>query len=324
MSASMQIPTPRAMFPDIEPYETGMLKVSDIHTVYYEQCGNPDGKPVIFLHGGPGSGFTQRDRTFFDPSVYRIVLMDQRGAGKSTPPAEIRENTTWLLVSDIETLRQKLGIERWMVFGGSWGSTLALVYAIKHAERVKALILRGIFTVRRKEVIWLYQDGGTYIFPDEFEGFMKPIPEVERFDLMGAYYRRLTGYDKDKQVAAAKAWSRWEMAISRLYLDQDNLSRAEADNWALQFARLECHYFVHGAFLEKDDWILANVDKIRHIPTTIIHGRYDIICPVVTAWDLHKVFPEADFHIVPDAGHSNREPGIQTQLLNACDKYKDL
>ncbi|XP_052806828.1 probable proline iminopeptidase [Mya arenaria] len=324
MSASVQISTPRAMYPDIEPYETGMLKVSDLHTVYYEQSGNPDGKPVIFLHGGPGGGTSPRDRTFFDPSVYRIVLMDQRGAGKSTPPAELRENTTWHLVSDIEALREKLEIKSWVVFGGSWGSTLALVYAIKHADRVKALVLRGIFNLRRKELLWLYQEGANFIFPDEYEAYVKPIPEVERFDLMSAFYRCLTGNNEDKKIEAAKAWSRWEMALSRLYLDPANVLRAEADKWALQFARIECHYFVHGGFMEKDDWILANVNKIRNIPTTIIQGRYDIICPAITAWDLHKVFPEADFQIVPDAGHSNREPGTQTQLLNACDKYKDL
>ncbi|WAQ93596.1 PIP-like protein [Mya arenaria] len=277
MSASVQISTPRAMYPDIEPYETGMLKVSDLHTVYYEQSGNPDGKPVIFLHGGPGGGTSPRDRTFFDPSVYRIVLMDQRGAGKSTPPAELRS---------------------WVVFGGSWGSTLALVYAIKHADRVKALVLRGIFNLRRKELLWLYQEGANFIFPDEYEAYVKPIPEVERFDLMSAFYRCLTGNNEDKKIEAAKAWSRWEMALSRLYLDPANVLRAEADKWALH------HYFVHGGFMEKDDWILANVNKIRNIPTTIIQGRYDIICPAITAWDLHKsintqgnVSPETD---VPD------------------------
>ncbi|XP_053374446.1 probable proline iminopeptidase isoform X2 [Mercenaria mercenaria] len=321
---AVETSTARAMYPEIEPYDTGMLKVSDIHQVYYEQSGNKTGNPVIFLHGGPGGGTSPRDRTFFDPEAYRIVLMDQRGAGKSTPPAELRENTTWDLVADIEKLREKLGIEKWVVFGGSWGSTLSLAYAETHPKRVKALVLRGIFTLRRSEVLWFNQEGANFILPDIFEEYIKPIPQVERCDLIGAFYRRLTSGDEKVQLECAKAWSKWEMATSRLYLDPQYMARAEADTWALQFARIECHYFVNGGFFEEDDQLLANVDKIRHIPTTIVQGRYDLVCPMDTAWKLHKAFPEADFHIVPDAGHSNKEPGTQSKLLDACDKYKNL
>lgn len=312
------------MYPDIEPYDTGMLTVSDIHKVYYEQSGNKTGKPVIFLHGGPGGGTSPRDRTFFDPAVYRIVLMDQRGAGKSTPAAELRENTTWHLVADIEKLRNHLGVDKWVVFGGSWGSTLSLAYAETHPDRVKALILRGIFTLRRRELIWFYQDGASIIFPDAWEGYLKPIPEVERFDLISAYYRKLTSDDETIRTEAAKAWSKWEMTTSRLFVDPEYIVRAEADTWALQFARIECHYFVHGGFMEFDGQLLKNVDKIRHIPTTIVQGRYDLVCPMDTAWELHKAFPEAEFHIIPDAGHSNKEPGTQAKLVEACDKYKHL
>lgn len=312
------------MYPDIEPYDTGMLAVSDIHTVYYEQSGNRTGNPVIFLHGGPGSGTSPRDRTFFDPAVYRIILMDQRGAGKSTPPAELKENTTWHLVSDIEKLRNHLGIDKWVVFGGSWGSALSLAYAETHPQRVKALILRGIFTLRRGELIWFYQEGASFIFPDAWEEYLKPIPEVERYDLTNAYYRRLTSEDEEVRVEAAKAWSIWELTTSRLFVDPEYIKRAETDIWAQQFARIECHYFVHGGFFESDDQLLRNVDKIRHIPTTIVQGRYDLVCPMDTAWELHKALPEAEFHIIPDAGHSNKEPGIQAKLLEACEKYKHL
>lgn len=312
------------MYPDIEPYDTGTLAVSDIHTVYYEQSGNRIGNPVIFLHGGPGSGTSPRDRTFFDPAVYRIILMDQRGAGKSTPPAELKENTTWHLVSDIEKLRNHLGIDKWVVFGGSWGSALSLAYAETHPQRVKALILRGIFTLRRCELIWFYQEGASFIFPDAWEEYLKPIPEVERYDLTNAYYRRLTSEDEEVRVEAAKAWSIWELTTSRLFVDPEYIKRAETDIWAQQFARIECHYFVHGGFFESDDQLLRNVDKIRHIPTTIVQGRYDLVCPMDTAWELHKALPEAEFHIIPDAGHSNKEPGIQAKLLEACEKYKHL
>ncbi|KAL3831622.1 hypothetical protein ACJMK2_023355 [Sinanodonta woodiana] len=314
----------RDLYPEIEPWDSGMLQGSDIHQLYYEQCGNKEGNPVIFIHGGPGGGTSPRDRRFFDPVAYRIILMDQRGAGKSTPPAELRENTTWTLVEDIEKLRTHLGIDRWHVFGGSWGSTLALAYAETHPDRVKSLVLRGIFTLRRRELLWYYQDGCSFIFPDAWDEFIKPIPVVERHDLMSAYYRRLTSPDAAIQLEAAKAWSTWEMATSRLIQDPQLLSRVEIDTWALQFARIECHFFIHGGFFESDTQLLDNVDKIRHIPTTIVQGRYDMVCPMDTAWQLHKRLPEAEFHIVPDAGHSNKEIGIASLLVQATDKYKTL
>ncbi|KAK3580576.1 hypothetical protein CHS0354_002670 [Potamilus streckersoni] len=314
----------RDLYPEIEPWDSGMLQVSDIHQLYYEQSGNKEGNPVIFIHGGPGGGTSPRDRRFFDPITYRIILMDQRGAGKSTPPAELRENTTWTLVEDIEKLRTHLGIERWHVFGGSWGSTLALAYAETNPDRVKSLVLRGIFTLRRRELLWYYQDGCSFVFPDAWDDFIKPIPVVERHDLMSAYYRRLTSPDATIQLEAAKAWSTWEMATSRLIQDPQLLSKVEADTWALQFARIECHFFIHGGFFESDTQLLDNVHKIRHIPTTIVQGRYDMVCPMDTAWQLHKRWPEAEFHIVPDAGHSNKEIGIASLLVQATDKFKTL
>jgi len=312
------------MYPAIEPNNKGHLTVSDIHKVYYEECGNKDGNPVIFLHGGPGGGCSPRDRTFFDPKCYRIILMDQRGAGHSTPPAELRENTTWDLVEDIETLRKHLGIEKWVVFGGSWGSTLSLTYAQTYPERVKALILRGIFTLRRRELVWFYQDGASIMFPDAWEKYVEPIPEVERADLMGAYYRRLTGDDEKVRLECARAWAGWEMATSRLHVDPEYLTRTDDDTFSLQFARIECHYFVNGGFYERDGQLLANVDMIRHIPTTIVQGRYDMVCPMETAWKLHKAFPEAEFYVIPDAGHSNKESGTEAKLVEACEKYKNL
>ncbi|KAL5007246.1 hypothetical protein ScPMuIL_016052 [Solemya velum] len=312
------------IYPDIEPYNTGKLKVSDVHELYYEESGNKDGKPVVFLHGGPGAGTNPGNRCFFDPQAYRIILFDQRGAGKSTPPAELKDNTTWDLVEDIERLRKHLGIDRWVVFGGSWGSTLSLAYSETHPDRVKALVLRGIFTLRRKELIWFYQEGASMIFPDAWEEYSQFIPEVERGDLMSAYYRRLTSDDEQTRVAAAKVWSKWEMSTSRLHVDHSLVNKAADDLWAQQFARIECHFFVNGGFLKAENHLIQNADKIRHIPTTIIQGRYDAVCPMETAWLLHKALPEADFHIVPDAGHSIKEPGISRLLIKATDKYKTL
>ncbi|KAK3105023.1 hypothetical protein FSP39_015399 [Pinctada imbricata] len=262
----MSTSKPRDYFPEIEPFQSGLLKVSDIHQIYYEQSGKPDGKPVIFVHGGPGGGTSPRDRRFYDPAVYRIILFDQRGAGKSQPSAELKENTTWDLVEDMEKLRRHLDIKKWLVFGGSWGSTLALAYAQTHPEKVKALVLRGIFTLRRRELLWFYQDGASLIYPDQWEGYVKPIPEVERGDIMSAYHRRLTSEDEETRLEAAKAWSTWEMSTSRLVMDEDMLKRTESDIWALSFARIESHYFVHGGFFDSDSQLLDNVDKIRHIP----------------------------------------------------------
>lgn len=316
--------TLRELYPAVEAFDTGYLKVSDLHEIYYEQSGKKDGKPVIYLHGGPGGGISENDRRYFDPNVYRTVLMDQRGAGKSRPAAELKENTTWDLVRDIEKLREHLKIEKWVVFGGSWGSTLSLVYAETHPDRVKALVLRGIFMLRRSELLWYYQEGANHIFPDTWEQFEEPIPEVERFDMMSAYHRRLTGTDVEVQLKCAQRWSAWEMATSRLIVDHDLLKRAETDEWALQFARIEVHYFVHGGFLKSETQILDNLDKIRHIPCTIVQGRYDVVCPARTAWALHKKWPETELRIIPDAGHSAKEVGIVSALVEATDKYKAL
>ncbi|KAJ3113710.1 hypothetical protein HDU96_003039 [Phlyctochytrium bullatum] len=307
-----------------EPFDFGHLAVSSLHSIYYEQSGNPQGKPVVFIHGGPGGGCSPSDRTYFDPGVYRVVLFDQRGAGKSTPAAELKENDTWSLVADIEKLREFLKIDRWLVFGGSWGSTLALTYAIKHPDRVKGLVLRGIFTLRKAELHWFYQEGASFIFPDAWEGYLAPIPEEERGNLIEAYYKRLTGESEEVRRACGKAWSKWEMQTSRLQVDDAMLARAENDIWADQFARIECHYFINNGFFEKDGWILDNIQSIRHIPCVVVQGRYDVVCPMYSAWDLHRRWPEAKLHIIPNAGHSAKEEGTTLKLVEACDEFKTL
>lgn len=311
----------RTLYPEIEPYDTGMLKVSDLHTLYYEQSGNPKGKPVVFLHGGPGGGTNPKCRRFFDPAVYRIVLFDQRGCGKSTPHAELHENTTWNLVADIERIREHLGIDKWQVFGGSWGSTLALAYAQAHPEQVTELVLRGIFMLRRWELEWFYQKGCDALYPDAWESYLKAIPEVEHGDLMSAYYRRLTSSDPIERVEAARAWSVWEGATSYLWQDEGHIQSSGEDEFALAFARIECHYFVHGGFFERDDQLLRNVDRIRNIPAVIVQGRYDVVCPMRSAWDLHRAWPEADLRVVQDAGHSAFEPGNISELVKATDRF---
>ncbi|UJR18209.1 hypothetical protein I4U23_005110 [Adineta vaga] len=315
----------RDLYPEIEPYKTGMLKVSDIHTLYYEEVGNPSGKPIVFIHGGPGSGTTARERRFFDPQTYRILIYHQRGAGNSTPNACLEQNTTWHLVDDLEKLRQHFNVDQWIVFGGSWGSTLSLAYAETYPDRVKALILRGIFCCRRKELLWFYQEGASMIFPDAWEQFLEPIPIGERGDLMSAYHRRLTGKDEKEMLKAATAWSVWELSLSRLYVDPSHIARAINDaKYAIAFARIESHYFVHGAFMNEDDQLLKNADKIKDIPGVIVQGRYDVVCPAFTAWDLHKVWSKAEFHWVDDAGHSMKEVGIVDQLITATDKFRNL
>jgi len=314
----------RELYPPIEPYDSGMLKVDDVHTIYYEQCGNPSGEPVVFLHGGPGGGLAPFYRQYFDPKAWRMVLFDQRGAGKSTPFACLEKNTTWDLVNDIEKIRNHLKIDKWAVFGGSWGSTLALAYAETHPDRVKAMILRGIFLLREKELLWFYQDGASWIFPDIWEKYLAAIPPVERGHLMSAYYRRLTGSDEEEKLKAARAWTTWEMATSRLYLDQEAVNKGEDPKFALAFARIECHYFVHGAWFDKETQLLDNAHRLRHIPCTIVQGRYDLVCPAKSAFDLHKVWPEAELVVVPDAGHSAKEPGIVSALVEATDKYRNL
>ncbi len=309
------------LYPEIEPYNTGFLKVSNIHTVYFEECGNPNGKPVVFLHGGPGGGILPSYRQYFNPEKWRIILFDQRGSGKSTPNAELKENTTWHLVADMEQIRTHLGIEKWSVFGGSWGSTLALAYAEAHPTKVTSMVLRGIFTLRREELLWFYQKGASYIYPDAFENYLKPIPVEERDDLISAFYKRLTSDDKQIQMEAAKAWSIWEGLTSKLLPDEEPSSRFGEEDFALAFARIECHYFINKGFFETDDQLIANVHKIRHIPCVIVQGRYDIPCPMFTAWELHKAWPEAKFIVVADAGHSVSEPGIMSELVKATDGF---
>ena len=312
----------RSLYPEIEPFDSGFLPVSPLHTLYYEQCGNPNGKPVVFLHGGPGGGTNAKCRRFFDPAVYRIVLFDQRGCGKSTPHAELTDNTTWDLVADIERVREHLGIERWQVFGGSWGSTLALAYAQTHPDKVSELVLRGIFMLRRWELEWFYQKGCDALYPDAWETYLNAIPEVERGDLMSAYHRRLTSPDAKTRTDAARAWSVWEGATSFLWQDKSHIESSAEDEFALAFARIECHYFVNGGFFEHDDQLLRNVDRIRRIPTVIVQGRYDVVCPLRSAWDLHRAWPEADLRIVQDAGHSAFEAGITHELVEATDHFK--
>jgi proline iminopeptidase len=313
--------TRRDLYPEIEPFDSGYLDVSSVHSLYYEQCGNADGKPVVFLHGGPGGGGGTKPRRFFDPEIYRIVVFDQRGCGRSRPHASLEDNTTWHLVDDIERLREHLGVERWQVFGGSWGSTLALAYAQSHPDRVTELVLRGIFMLRRHELLWFYQEGCSYIWPDAWEHFLAPIPEVERGDLLSAYYRRLTSDDPRVRLEAAKAWSAWEASASLLYQSARHIEQYADDEFALAFARIESHYFVHGGFFEREGQLLDNVDRIRHIPAVIIQGRYDVVCPMRSTWDLYRAWPEADLQIIPDAGHSAFEPGITDALVRATDRF---
>src|SRR5882724_5426334 len=279
--------TRRGAYPPIEPFRTGFLRVSDVHEIYFEESGNPDGKPAVFLHGGPGGGTDAKMRTFFDPKLYRIVLFDQRGCGKSRPYASLVDNTTWHLVEDIERLREHLGIERWLVFGGSWGSTLALAYAESHPERVTELVLRGIFMLRRWELAWFYQDAGgaAALFPDLWEEYLQPIPPAERGDLMAAYYRRLTSADPATLTAAARAWSIWEGATSNLRFKPEAVAQFGDPTYAAAFARIECHYFVNRGFLRSDAQLLEDVGRIRAIPGTIVQGRYDVVCPMRSAWD---------------------------------------
>ena len=311
----------RQLFPAIEPFDTGHLQVSDLHTLFYEQSGNPDGKPVVLLHGGPGGGCSPKMRQFHDPEKYRIVMFDQRGAGRSTPHADLTDNTTWHLVDDIERLREHLGIDKWQVFGGSWGSTLSLAYAETHPDRVSELVLRGIFMLRRWELEWFYQEGASRLFPDAWEKYLAPIPEVERHDLISAYHRRLTCDDGATRLAAAQAWSVWEASTSFLYQDPAFIESHKGDDFALAFARIECHYFVNGGFFEVEDQLLRDAHKLKNIPAVIVHGRYDVVCPVNNAWDLHRAWPEADLEIIPDSGHSAFEPGIADALLRATERF---
>jgi proline iminopeptidase len=313
----------RRLYPPIKPYRSGHLRVSDVHEIYFEECGNPSGKPAVFLHGGPGGGTDPKMRRFFDPARYRIVLFDQRGCGRSRPHASLAANTTWDLVADVERVREHLGIGRWLVFGGSWGSTLALAYAETHPQRVTGLVLRGIFMLRRWELEWFYQDPGGCgaLYPDLWEHYVALIPQGERGDMIRAYYTRLTSEDPEVRVRAAKAWSLWEGATSYLRTSPDYLAQFDSDRFAEAFARIECHYFINGGFFRSESQLLEDVHRIRHIPAVIVQGRYDVVCPMKSAWDLHRAWPEAELRIVPDAGHSAFERGNLHELVTATDGF---
>ena len=300
-----------------------MLKVSALHNIYVEQCGNPRGRAALALHGGPGGGLSPEMRRFFDPARYRIVLMDQRGCGRSTPHAEVRENTTWDLVADIERVRERLGIEKWLVFGGSWGSTLALAYAAKHPERVAALVLRGIFLLQKSEIDWFYQNGAGNIFPDAFDRYVSVIPEAERGDLVSAFHARLFSSDAETRIRAARAWSRWEGETISIAGPSALPSRFNEDRFVEAFARIECHYFMNKGFFETDGWLLQQAPRYRAIPGRIVHGRYDMCTPLSSAWSLKRAWPEAELEIIHDAGHSSLEPGIVDALIRGTDAMAD-
>jgi proline iminopeptidase len=304
------------LFPAIKPYVNHTLKVEEPHVLHVEECGNPDGIPVVFLHGGPGAGYDGSHRRFFDPEVYRIVLFDQRGSGRSVPHAELKGNTTQSLVADMEAIREHLAIEKWVLFGGSWGSSLALVYAQTYPERVLGLILRGIFLCRPRDIQWFYQDGACRVFPEYWRDFQRPIPEAEQGDMVAAYYRRLTGQDELARMAAAKAWSIWEARCATMKLSGELVNHLGNSHVALSMARIECHYFTHQSFLRPNQ-ILDDMEKIRHLPATIIHGRYDVVCPVEQAIELSNAWPDAELRIIADAGHSAFEPGIVDALVTA-------
>jgi proline iminopeptidase len=320
MTTDLQSDAASLVYPEIEPFRAGRLQVSQRHSLYYEEVGKPGGTPAVYLHGGPGGGVDPFARRFFDPARYHLVLFDQRGAGRSTPKASLDENTTHDLVADIERLRTHLGIERWVVFGGSWGSTLALAYAEAHPERVTALVLRGIFLLRDSEISWFYQEGASALFPDAWEKYLAPIPAVERGDLLHAYHRRLTSPDAAVRLEAARAWSVWEGTTSSLLVDEERVEKSGEVEFAEAFARIECHYFVNRGFLRPNQ-LLDEIGKIRHIPAIIVQGRYDVVCPMTSAWDLHRAWPEAEFIVVKDAGHSAREPGIAAALRHATDRF---
>jgi len=307
----------RGLFRDIEPFSFGWLGADGPHEIYYEECGAPRGKPAVILHGGPGGAVNPTMRRFFDPSRWRMTLFDQRGCGRSRPNASLEDNTTWSLIADIERLRVHLGIEKWTVFGGSWGSTLALAYAITHPDRVEALVLRGIFLLTQKELRWFYQDGASMLFPDAWERFLAPIPVEERGDLITAYHRRLTHADRRVQAQAAGAWSQWEGDTISLRGPEARPPKFNEEDFAIAFARIESHFFANGGFFEEDGWILKNIDRIRRIPAWIVQGRFDVVTPMDSAWSLHRAWPEASFEIVWDAGHASTEPGVIDGLVRA-------
>jgi proline iminopeptidase len=312
----------RVAYPEIEPFRSGKLDVGEGHVLHFEECGNPRGKPVVMIHGGPGGGSNTFMRRLHDPGHYRIVLFDQRGAGKSTPTASLEANTTGHLIADMERLREHLEIERWQLCGGSWGSTLALAYSQSHPLRVSELILRGIFTLRRWELEWFYQEGASRLFPDAWQNYIAPIPLEERGDMIAAYYRRLTGDDPAERLRCARAWSQWEGATISLLPDPARVARFGADQFALTFASIECHYFVHGGFLERDGQLLEEAWRLSDIPGVVVHGRYDVCTPVANAWDLKRAWPEVELRIVEDAGHTMTEPGTIHELVTAADGFR--
>lgn len=312
--------TLRKLYPAIEPYRTGMLDVGDGHHVYWELCGNPDGKPAVFLHGGPGAGCSETHRRLFDPARYNILLFDQRGCGRSTPHADLNANTTWHLVADMERLRTMIGAERWLVFGGSWGSTLGLAYAQKHPDRVSGLVLRGIFGMRQSEIDWFYQYGAHHIFPDSWEGFLAAIPDEEHGDLVAAYHRRLTDPDPQVRLAAARAWSAWEGSAIKLIPDPAYIESVTEEKFAIAFARIENHYMVHRGWLEEGQ-LYRDAPMLADIPAVLIHGRYDACTPADNAWALHRAWPQAELHIVAEAGHAFDEPAILDRLIEATDRF---
>ena len=314
----------RGLYPDNNPFAFGWLNTGSEHELYFEQCGRPDGKPVVILHGGPGGAINPTMRRFFDPRRWRMALFDQRGCGRSRPNASLNDNTTWTLIEDIERLRVELGIEKWTVFGGSWGSTLALAYAIKHPERVEGLILRGIFLLTPKELSWFYQDGAGMLFPDAWERYLAPIPPAERGDMISAYHRRLTHPDRSVQAEAAAAWSQWEGDTISLRGPDARPTKFNEVDFAIAFARIECHFFANGGFFPEENWILNNIDKIQHIPGWIVQGRFDVVTPLASAWALSKAWPRADFKIVWDAGHASTEPGVIDGLIRAGDEALKL
>ncbi len=311
----------RNFYPKTDPYDHGILKVSGGHEIYYEQSGNPEGRPAVYVHGGPGAGCSPGQRRIFDPEKYRIVLFDQRGCGRSKPFASLENNTTWDLVEDMECIREHLAIDRWQVCGGSWGSTLSLAYAQSHPQRVTELILRGIFTLRKSELDWYYQDGAARLFPDEWEKFVAPIPETERGNFIESYYQRLTSDDDEIRLEAARAWSMWEGSTINLLQRPEQIAHFGSERFAVAFARIECHYFVNRGFFESDNWLIDHADLIKDIPTVIVQGRYDVCTPMVTAWELHKALPDAEFIVVPDAGHAFDEPGIADALIRTTDRF---
>lgn len=313
----------RPLYPALAPYATGRLQVSDLHEIYFEQCGNPQGKPVVVLHGGPGSGIFANQRQTHDPARYRIILFDQRGAGRSTPYACLQDNTTWDLVGDIEKLRAHLGIAAWQVVGGSWGSTLALAYAISHPERVTELVLRGIFMLRKWEIDWFYQEGASRLFPEAWADFLAPIPQAERGDLLAAYHARLTGPEGAEKTACARAWSLWEGRTITLLPNPALAESFDDAHFAAAFAAIECHYFRNRGFFAQDDWILANAGALAGIKGAILHGRYDVCTPAQNALDLHRVWPQAALHLIDDAGHSGSEPGIADAMVRVTDAFAE-